>query len=217
MKCRSCNTELEPNTEVCPVCGSSVTTSIDEASNQAGSYSLVEDDEGRYVVGSEPIQEYQNTNEYVGEVWPMGWYKFLIYFSLFLSAALHLYYAYQCITGSLYNMNGFDGKEYVYTLYPNLKLFDIVYGILLVALALLCIFTRQKLRHYSKKGPTLILTLYAVGLLMAIFYIVMFGAITGISVSNFIDSKMIIDFIMPIVMVVVNKVYFSHRAHLFVN
>ena len=68
----------------------------------------------------------------------MGWYKFLIYFALFAGAFLNVCYAVLYMTGSIYETEQIDPLT-VYSLYPGVKAVDIVYGILLLVLAVFMI------------------------------------------------------------------------------
>jgi len=148
------------------------------------------------------------------EVLGMGWYKFLIYFSMFAGAILNLYNAYQLISGEIYQLQA----DYVYRIFDGLKEFDVVIGILFIGLAALGIYTRFRLANFRKNGPLMITVSYIVLITLQLIYVI---GLTIIIPSEQFDSTVygstLINIVTSIVMIIINAVYFKKRKHLFVN
>lgn len=210
MLCNVCNTNLEPGATQCSNCGALVSN---DANNLGQTTST------GYVPNNQTVYNQQNAiNHNTSSVeLPMNWFKFLIYCSLFLGALVNLWNAYQLLSGSIYKVDGFDGADFVYSVYPGLKAIDILYGILILAMAALCILTRQKLSAFSKQGPKLLMVLYTANVLIVLLYLVLVKVATDLSVSDLLSGSTRISLIIAVVMIVVNKTYFEKRAHLFVN
>ena len=161
---------------------------------------------------NQPYQQYpQYPDKYNGH--PMGWYKFLIYFALFAGAFFNVCSAVLYMTGKIYETQNIDPLA-VYYLYPNVKPVDIVYGILLIALAVFMVITRFQLSGLKKNGPKMIVALYGINIAMVIIYSIAISCTTNYMAFN---ASTIGQCVIPIVMAVVNKVYFDRRKDIFVK
>lgn len=146
---------------------------------------------------------------------PMKWYKFLIYFALFAGGVINLYYGIIYISGMIYNIQG-GGQAYadmVYNTFMGLKGLDVVFGILSILLAGLCVYTRFRLSQYRKDGPLFVYITYAVNGLITIIYSIVLANITGINQI----AKIIVTVVVLAVAIVLNVIYFNKRKDLFVN
>ena len=152
---------------------------------------------------------------YAGD-YPMAWFKFLIYFMLFANAAINIFTAVTYLTGSVYlgeDMTMSD-VEALYMFYPTAKMIDVIYGVLLIALAAYAIFTRFQLSGFKRRGPFLFILMYVLNLVIGLLY--------GISIMFTFETGMLgfISLVPPIitsvVMIFVNVVYFRKREELFV-
>ena len=152
---------------------------------------------------------------YAGD-YPMAWFKFLIYFMLFANAAINIFTAVTYLTGSIYldeNMTMSD-VEVLYMFYPTAKMIDVIYGVLLIALAAYAIFTRFQLSGFKRRGPFLFILMYVLNLVIGLLYSIsiMFTFETGLlGFISFVPS-----IITSVVMIFVNVVYFRKREELFV-
>lgn len=152
---------------------------------------------------------------YAGD-YPMAWFKFLIYFMLFANAAINIFTAVTYLTGSVYlgeDMTMSD-VEALYMFYPTAKMIDVVYGVLLIALAAYAIFTRFQLSGFKRRGPFLFILMYVLNLVIGLLYgiSIMFTLETGLlGFISFVPS-----IITSVVMIFVNVVYFRKREELFV-
>ena len=108
------------------------------------------------------------------------------------------------MTGSIYETEQIDPLT-VYSLFPGVKAVDIVYGILLLVLAVFMIVTRFQLSGLKKNGPKIAI---------AIIYAVLISCTTDYMAF---DASTVSQCVLPIVMAIVNKVYFDRRKDIFVN
>ena len=152
---------------------------------------------------------------YAGD-YPMAWFKFLIYFMLFANAAINIFTAVTYLTGSIY-LDGdmtMSDVEVLYMFYPTAKMIDVIYGVLLIALAAYAIFTRFQLSGFKRRGPFLFILMYVLNLVIGLLYSIsiMFTFETGLlGFISFVPS-----IITSVVMIFVNVVYFRKREELFV-
>lgn len=143
---------------------------------------------------------------------PMRWYKFLIYFSLWISAATNIMYGVRYI-------GGMEQTEEMIAQFPMLKTVDLFYGILTLGMGVLALFTRFALANYKKSAPKLIVGLYTYGFVISLVYNVVVLALTSSIYEpvDFIITGMSVgtSFIMNIAMIACNYVYFKKRKRLF--
>ena len=141
---------------------------------------------------------------------PMKWFKFLIYFSLWLSALSCLSNGLNMLTGNIYG----GSAESVYYYFGGLKALDMITGMVNIAMAAFCIYTRFQLAGFKKNGPKLVLVLYAANAALNLLYTIAASAVVGGSVEmNFTSA--ITTVIVAAIMVAANNTYFKKRAHLF--
>lgn len=230
MFCPNCGNQCPDGTKFCQSCGTPL------ANNQQQNQNTQSDFGNQQANYQQPNQQYQqpNYNQYQQPNYnqpyqqpyqqypqyvdpynghPMNWYKFLIYFALFAGAFFNVSYAVLYMTGKIYETQNVDSMT-VYYLYPNVKPVDIVYGILLIALAVFMVMTRFQLSGLKKNGPKMIVALYGINIAMVIVYSIAISCTTDYMAFN---ASTIGQCVIPIVMAVVNKVYFDRRKDIFVN
>ena len=180
---------------------------------------------------------------------PMAWYKWLIYFSLFAGAVMNAITGLLLLTGKFYSfVIGIAVKiaamiysvpeyyiegsfpfpiehidKYLYEASPALQFLDITYGIMVVGLVVLGIYTRFALSGYKSNGPKMIVTLYVSAILVSVFRIVS-ELLLVISIGGKITNEtmitvfiMFIPIIVNIIIAIANHSYFKKRAVLFKN
>lgn len=146
----------------------------------------------------------------------MKWFNFLIYFSLFFGAVINFVFGFNFLTGGIYFVQS-DGQvsaDMVYSMFDGLKAVDIIYGILMIALAGFSIYTRFRLSKYKANGPMCICMVYGASAGIALLYIIAVSVITG--ESRLIGSN-VVSIIASVVLIVLNYIYFNKRKELFVN
>lgn len=148
--------------------------------------------------------------------YPMAWFKFLIYFMLFANAAINIFTAVTYLTGSVYlgeDMTMSD-VEALYMFYPTAKMIDVIYGVLLIALAAYAIFTRFQLSGFKRRGPFLFILMYVLNLVIGLLYSISITFTLEAGLLGFIS--LVPPIITSVVMIFVNIVYFRNREELFV-
>lgn len=199
MFCKNCGAAIEEGQTSCPVCGTAVPSESERSVSAQYAYPPA-------------------------TALPMKWYKFLINFMLFFSAALNAISGVQLIIGDQYRDGNVDMSGLVYLQFGALKTVDVVAGIVLIAFALFTLYTRSRLAGYCKNGPKMLLLLYILGFA----YTVLYAAAVDITLASYGVSLNIVDFLLTDgvtvlttavvdgVMIVINLEYFRNRKHLFV-
>lgn len=199
MFCKNCGAAIEEGQTSCPVCGTAVPSESERSVSAQYAYPPA-------------------------TALPMKWYKFLINFMLFFSAALNAIRGVQLIIGDQYRDGNVDMSGLVYSQFGALKTVDVVAGIVLIAFALFTLYTRSRLAGYCKNGPKMLLLLYILGFA----YTVLYAAAVDITLASYGVSLNIVDFLLTDgvtvlttavvdgVMFVINLEYFRNRKHLFV-
>lgn len=143
---------------------------------------------------------------------PMNWYKFLIYVALWFSAAVN-------ILGALPYFTGMSQTEEVLAQFPILSTVDLFYGVLTLGMGVLALMTRFALAGYKRNAPSLVVGLYAYGLVISLAYNAIVLAITA---SAYDTVNMIITIMSVITtalinaaMVICNHIYFKKRKRYF--
>lgn len=145
----------------------------------------------------------------------MKWYKFLIYFALWAGGIINIIMGINYLSGGIYAATS-DAQvtaEMVYSAFGGLKAVDVVYGLVVVALGALQIYTRFRLAKFKTNGPKLLYICYAAGGVASLIYSIAVGSITGTG----LDSSAIGSLVLNVVLFVLNYIYFNKRKSLFVN
>lgn len=203
--CKNCGKQIDETKEFfCSNCGEFINSSMQQPNEQNYTY-------------QQPIHnEYQNYVNAQQPVHPMKWFKFLIYFSLFISALSFLVDGIEYITGHIYEIlpeHQVSG-EFIYTLYGNgLRILDVCYGIICVLLSVYIIVVRFALAGFKKHSPNMLLASYGIEMIMSILYASIAGIISGQEyvteiISCLIGSGLVIW---------LNYIYFNKRSYLFTN
>lgn len=199
MFCKNCGAAIEEGQTSCPVCGTAVPSESERSVSAQYAYPPA-------------------------TALPMKWYKFLINFMLFFSAALNAISGVQLIIGDQYRDGNVDMSGLVYSQFGALKTVDVVAGIVLIAFALFTLYVRSRLAGYCKNGPKMLLLMYILGFA----YTVLYTAAVYITLASYGVSLNIVDFLLTDgvtvlttavvdgVMFVINLEYFRNRKHLFV-
>lgn len=212
MFCPNCGTNVGNAERFCPNCGAALNQNTASANPQPNyqqpSYQQPNYQQPNYQpVYQQPVQQYP---------YPMNWYKFVIYFALFAGAVLNAINGILHLTGSVWEMQNVSA-DMVYAVFGGMQAVDIIYGIGAIALAAFNIVTRMHLAKFRKTGPKFLSVCYGVAVGLALLYIILTSAVTGISIGDLVGATEIMQLVVSIVMLVVNVVYFNKRASLFVN
>lgn len=141
----------------------------------------------------------------------MKWYKFVIYVQLFLTVLSALGTAGNYMSGNIYG----EYVENIYAVYGNgLKMVDMLMGVLNLLCVPMAIIVRQKLAHFKANGPKLYLALYVYNAVISVIYSVIVGFVIGVGINM---MQMAILIVVTGVFIVLNRVYFEKRKHMFCN
>ena len=231
MFCPNCGTNVGNAERFCPNCGAALnqnTASANPQPNPQPNYQQPNYQQPNYQQPNYQQPNYQQPNYqqpnyqpvYQQPVqqypYPMNWYKFVIYFALFAGAVINAISGILHLTGSVWEMQDVSA-DMVYAVFGGMQAVDIIYGIGAIALAAFNIVTRMHLAKFRKTGPKFLSVCYGVAVGLALLYIILTSAVTGISIGDLVGATEILQLVVSIVMLVVNVVYFNKRASLFVN
>lgn len=142
----------------------------------------------------------------------MKWYNFLVKFALIASAILNIISGIMAFLGLHYN----GEANLVYTVFPNLRLLDIFYGLALIGLAIMAIATRQALYWNKRKGPTMLCALYVLNAIFSVVYTLGVSRILEASIVEIgLQSDVVIPIVVSVTMVIANYFYFEKRKDMF--
>ncbi len=150
----------------------------------------------------------------------MKWFHFLIYFVLWLNAAVCALTGGMVLSGMIYEGLGASAAE-IYATFPLMQTIDMAYGIGMIAFALFCILTRSRLAKFKKGAPVLLYAFYIVSIILNIGYTLGSALAMNLGVQDMLLTVLTPDTIGTIggtiIAICINSVYFGKRAHLFVN
>ena len=150
----------------------------------------------------------------------LKWFHFLIYFALWLNAIVCALNGIMQLTGASYEILGIAAED-MYATYPTLKTVDLVFGVAYLVFALFCIITRSRLAHFKKGAPSMLIAFYVLSALITIGSTVAGGVAMGLETQDllnlFIEADFLGSIIGTVIAILINKVYFGKRAHMFVN
>lgn len=218
-KCVKCNQELEDNAKFCIICGEKQPEegSVNENSlqNQQDKNEVIADIDKSTEESLTPpkynIESKDTSDSSFVNLYPMNWYKFIIYFQLFLNVLINIVSALRYFTGDVYGGNA----EAVYNAFEGMRYLDISWGILLILLAVYCIKIRKDLALFKIKAPTNYLILTAANFCSSFFYTILASAISGASAIDLGLYNSITQLVVGIIYIILNKVYFDKRKFMF--
>ena len=166
-------------------------------------------------MNNNPFDNYRGTNDQSirdnRPDLPMNWYKFLIYFFLWVSAAVNIMSGVQYILGGQ--------TEEMLEAFPILSTIDLFYGVLTLGMGALALFTRFALANYRKNAPALTVGLFTYGLVISLGYNALVLSLTS---SAYDPVELIITgmsagtlVMLNLALIVCNHLYFKKRRRLF--
>lgn len=141
---------------------------------------------------------------------PMKWFKFMIYFQLFLNAFLNLCNAVLYCTGAQYG----NDADMVYAAFGGLRILDVLMGVICLVLAVYSILVRFQLAKFKKSAPMLLYILLACNAGSNLFYSISSSIVIG---QNLLTAYTVGNIIGIAVLLVLNVVYFNKRKSLFIH
>lgn len=209
MRCPYCGQELEGRGKYCKNCGAPIQRE-EEPRRQEPAVSP-------YGAHQEPTPAAAPQRSAVHPAeHPMKWFKFQIYFLMFVSALGMLNSGLALVADAVYTLfNGLDTVWIVVMCILNLAV-----GLLSLGCAALWIYTRSRLARFCKDGPTLLTKTYLLEIVIAVLsslgaMLILAGA--GIDSELDLVGDMVSAVVGALIMIFAQKTYFSKRADLFIN
>ncbi|MBQ6972984.1 MAG: hypothetical protein IJP86_11610 [Synergistaceae bacterium] len=145
---------------------------------------------------------------------PLRWHKFLVYFSLWAGAVMLVLSGAAFIAGTVYGEMG----DRVYQAFPVMRSVDIVYGLVLIGVAVYVIYTRFQLAGFRQGAPQKLLVLLALSPVLEWGYQFVLSAITGVPITEIHSGGSFIgELIGTAIGIWLHKIYYGKRKELFVN
>ena len=231
MFCNNCGAQIPDNASFCPACGAGMSQQPQQgyqAYQQPQQQAYQQPQQQAY---QQPYQQqgYQQPYQqqayaqpgyqaYPQQAMPkqgMKWHKFLVYFALWASALINLIMGIVTLTGAQYG----SYRDLVYAMLPGMKAPDLIYGLLLIVTAVFALITVLSLLKFKANGPKLLFLLYALVAVVTVIYVVWSCIVLSKYDADLSDviTRTVASLITSVVMIIVNKIYYGKRAHLFVN
>ena len=169
---------------------------------------------------NEKLEEYKELTEKSKPELGMSWFKFLIYFMLFLAAAENLAQAVSLILNfkneylqELFDLKYFDG---------DMRAFGIFFGFIYLIPAVSAVYIRFDLAKFKKGSPTkyIVFEIYSQIITWVYSLFIALCELEGFDVRTLILAFVGVTFgcvLGGFVYIYPNVVYFKNRKHLFVN
>lgn len=213
MFCRRCGAQLNEGDRFCKSCGARV-----EEEKREGDVPPI--DPSLYGGASRGYQSPYDTYAPVGgQPLPMKWFQFLIYFSLFAGAVLNAIEAIRIFTGTYYvdvELGNYTMMQY--TQYSGLRAMDMVYAALLLLYSGFMIYTRFALAGFRRHAPMCLTIMYVVQFVISAGYSILFVALFESGENLLVMATIfavLVELAVCAAMILINRIYFNNRKHLF--
>ena len=211
MFCPNCGNQIPDESKFCPSCGATIGAPAQGEPERPSSGMPP-------VPGAEPEPSpVHPVPAGATEAPGMKWFKFIIWVQLFLSALMLAATSVMLFTGSRYMTEYGNARDLVYLFFQGLQVVDIIFAVVFLALAIWCIVVRMGLAKFKKGAPTQYLILLGANIAAQLVYALALAAITQINVFQAMDSSAVVQIITSVVMIILSKIYFDKREHLFTN
>lgn len=212
MYCRFCGKQIPDHAKFCPECGAGLAPAPAAAPPESAPSVPAAP-----VVPVEPALPPQGTPDPAATIGVietpqrgMKWFKFIIYFQLWVTLLVCLIDSSAYYTGSFYE----GAAEQIYAYWPSLKALDVITSILLFAMGVYAVFVQRALAKFRAKGPVMYYILCGASIVVSLIYITAASNIIGESAAN---ADTLYNFFFSILLLFINIRYFNNRKHLFVN
>ena len=211
MYCRFCGKQIPDNAKFCSECGANLAPAPSAAPEESAPAVTTTPE-----IPTVPAMPVQGTPDPAASgvietpQRGMKWFKFIIYFQLWVTLLVCLIDSSAYYTGSFYE----GSTELIYSYWPSLKALDVIMSILLFAMGVYAVCVQRALAKFRAKGPVMYYILCGAGILVSLIYITAASNIIGESTAN---AETLYDFFVSVILLFINIRYFNNRKHLFVN
>lgn len=236
--CPSCRARITPECTFCPACGTSLAgfQSTNGAGARIPAWKRVEmekaaQEEAQSQGSDQPVsvsaqpmyQQPQHQPQYptyspvrpLDPDMPMKWYKFVIYFQLFAGAILNGLFAVTLLTGTSMQLDSYTPNKNFYPYFDGLQAVDMLYGLAIIAVAILGLVARSALKNFKASGPKLYYATLICNTICPIAYALL--VCTVVPALELDMAAIIAQLIPQAILLTLNIVYFKKRDHLFCN
>ena len=147
----------------------------------------------------------------VENAYRLKWHKFLIYFSLWISALSAVSQGINFYSGGLY-----EDSATAYAYYQGLEKLDTIMSLVYIALGIFIIISRFKLARWRKNAVAWLTWSYILPPVCYIVWLLGFSNITGILESSDL-AGWLGNVVGNLVVIIINLIYYSKRKELFDN
>ena len=195
MFCKKCGAQLPEGSKFCNICGCDIS---------AGQPDNAPAFDPTPVSNKELLRQAEAS-------FGMKWFKFLIYFSLFLAAIVCFVTGIMQMTGSVYA----DLADTVYGQFPKLKTLDVAIGAATVVCGIIILVSRFRLAAFKKGSTNILIAGYALNLIVNLAYTA--AAISIIGSANLDLTSFGTSMAGSIIMLIINRTYLTKRESLFIH
>ena len=139
----------------------------------------------------------------------LKWHKLQVYAGLWLSSVYSVLTGWSVMNGMQYG----DMAAEVYSFIDGLKAIDVIYGVLLIGIAVLTVIARFHLAAMHKSGVRWLTAMYWLKLGAELFYAVAAGSLAEAVLETIMAKASV--FIVVALLFVINFIYYKKREHLF--
>ena len=220
MFCPDCGKQVpEDDMKFCPYCGRSLSFKsqmVKDTSNGSYFNNVTDVNNDR----SASSDHFSNSYEFNHTVrsYPthsMGWYKFLINFSLIFGPIGNFILGLAMMTGGHYTQDGENYSAAIYKAIPELQFGDIFLAIALFALGIYGLWIRSELAEYKSGSPSHLITMQILSAVAIFIYLIIVYSALGEKATSEMTTYTTSTLIGSVVMIIVNYIYFEKRADMF--
>lgn len=216
MFCPNCGSNNPDYVAVCGSCGTALRETQQNPYHQQY-HQPYQQPQPIYPQYQQPYQQPASYATPIKPIYPMKWFKFLIYFLLFFSAVMNAAVAVSYFQGLLY-INPYTGEniaDLVYNEWPTLQTLDILMGLFAIASAIFAVVVRFRLSGYYKDAVNYVFAFYLISAVVNLLYAIAVFAIIGADSEVADLSSTFTGFAVQLAIAFANKTYFAKRKDLF--
>ncbi len=196
--CVNCGTIVEEKDDFCPYCGKQC------------DYREIES-EYHKEIETEHISS-DNATKMGTNLYPMKWHSFLMVIMI-IKAIITVINGIGTLMGIEYIQNGTDAAR-VYSTFPDLKICDMCYGIMVIGLGIYRFIVRHQLNQFQENGPSSMKIMYILEITANLVYLNWASSILNVNLFNSANIGSIVG---TGILLIINSIYYSKRSALFVN
>lgn len=147
---------------------------------------------------------------------PMKFHKFIVYFSLPVSALRSLGDGTRFLTGSQYIDEGFTPNQF-FAAYPAVKSLDMIFGGVCLVQAVYCFYVCRRLARHKENGPDHLKALAILAILTNLAYLLLVSSAIKLPIERFINTQTLASVFVAAFYLVIIFVYYDKRKAMFIN